>query len=299
MSAVRKQLGTAKPDKTPSTPGPKDKSKSPAKAKGPPSTPAKQPKAKDVTAIRGRFNPLPPDAVGARLLVLLQAEYVMKKVHLKEAWEGPEGWRFDELCAVVACRMGEGFVDEGERVVANRVEANRDAKLIARINERTPLLFEENLSGRVATPEAFEVLLILGLGAPGCLIALDNNLTDTDALAKALGEALRTNPNNDPTGPGVHAKVNARTFERAKNNVLKRYAEHLHNQETRRSKMGADGEVKPVRIRRRTQTELLRKALKRFAIPPVASGNARLLNAAFKKAGLRPPAKWSAAPGGQ
>ena len=291
MSAARKPQGAAKPDKTPAT------SKAKAGPKAESSTPAKQ--AEDVPSTRGRFNPLPPDEVGPRLLVKLQAEHVMNKVHLKEAWEGPEGWRFEELCAVVACRLGEGFVDEGEREVASRVEASRDAKLIARIRDRTPMLFDETPSGRVARPDAHEVLLILGLGAPGCLIELDKNLTDTGALAKTLGEALRTNPNNDPAGPGVPAKVNSRTFERAKKNVLERYAEHLRRQEARRVRLGTGVAVKPVRTRRRTQAELLRKALERFAIPPVASGDAGLANAAFRKAGLRPHGKWCAPPGGQ
>ena len=48
------------------------------------------------------LNPLPPDAVGGRLLVRLQAEHVMTKQKLKEAWEGPEGWRFEDVCAVSA-----------------------------------------------------------------------------------------------------------------------------------------------------------------------------------------------------
>jgi hypothetical protein len=79
MSAARKPHGAAKPDKTPAPP----------KAKAGPKV-----KDKNVPATRGRFNPLPHDEVGPRLLVKLQAEHVMKKVHLKEVWEGSEGWRF-------------------------------------------------------------------------------------------------------------------------------------------------------------------------------------------------------------
>jgi hypothetical protein len=218
-----------------------------------PTTAAKVPASKTAKPREARkLNPLPEDEVGPRLLVRLHAEKVMTKVRLKEKWEDVLGWDFDDLCAVVADALGQGYMADGEEVRLNRVIKFRDPKVIERIRKyASPALVDTANEIETILSEAYEGLLILGLGTPAFPITIGREYTESGELAVALAEIMEVDV----------GRVNARTFERAKQNVRELYATHLVKQEQRRSKRESSKPNAPLTVPGRSQSSLLREAI--------------------------------------
>ena len=202
------------------------------------------------------LNPLPLEEVGPRLLVRLQAEYVMKKLKLKERWEDPLGWDFDDLCAVVASTLGKGFMIKGETDLVKKVKKFRSEKTIRQIEELAkPPEDQLNNKGKLKS-EFYDLALILGLGTTKFAVQGDPNLSKTGQLSDALSKAFKAD----------HSKVSDRVWERAKRNAVKRYAQHLEKTEERRKRLGPPIPKKQVVKHARSNISLLREVFGQLAL---------------------------------
>ena len=235
---------------------------------------------------RRSLNPLPENEVGGRLLVRLQAEKIMKKLHLKERWEHPDGWDFNDLCAVVAHAMGEEYTQPGEDLVVDRVITSRSEKLIEKIRVRaTPKLIDTAGGSETLMPEVYEGLLILGLGTKEIPINLSSNAIGTTKLAEDLAKLMEVKK----------SRVNARVFERAKRNVKTRYEDHMHRQAARellRVAISIQKRKPKVKTPGRSQRSLLQEAIGKLTLEGslLAPDNKRLVQGFLASIGINPPA---------
>ncbi len=206
--------------------------------------------------VRGRYlgtNPLPEGECGPRLLVRLQAEKVIEKLKLKEKWEVEDGWDFEDLCAVVACALGENFVLPGEPKRAASVRATLSPSILKRIEAKAnPDIVHE--TGEVVSlePEVYQGYLILGLGHSE--MPLDRSVTATEGLTIALAKYMDVKV----------SKVTSGTFARAKRVAFQRYQAHLEKQ-AKREQMTAVSPADGSGLERISATDLLRGALGKLA----------------------------------
>jgi hypothetical protein len=251
------------------------------------SAPDSQQETAPTTTPGGRYcrNPLPEDAVGDRLLVELQAEKIMEKLHLKEKWEGPNGWDFADLCAVVACALGENFIQPGEKELAANAISKRKPRLIANISKKASPALVTDDSTESVLPETFQGVLILGLGTPKFPIKLtEENYSDTVKLQMALAELMEVQ----------ESRVNLRSFEEAKRQVRQRYNEHQVKQAEREKRRVTSAPNKKAKVSGRSQTSLLTEAFGKLAregklMSSDSSGPTNVATKAFLQAGLPLP----------
>lgn len=195
-----------------------------------------------------RLNPLPEDEVGENLLVKLLAEKAMKKAHLKEKWEGADGWDFDDLCAVVANEIG--IATPGQKVTALKVGRGCHSQIMAKIRKyASPPIVEGDDGAETLRPEIYEGPLILGLGTPLIPMPERPELSETATLAQGLADIMDVDV----------SRVNPRTFETAKKNVCKRYSEHMAKQKERDARKGSSPIRKVVVKTTRTQASMVRE----------------------------------------
>jgi len=180
---------------------------------------------------KGIYNPLPPEEVGIKLLVKLQAERVREKLGLKEAWEEEDGWRFDDLCAVVAAAIAASTADEwGDHEAAGRMLAQRRdtvTKILkqAKLDRLFPVDRPEPKPGKGTKLPIFE-LLVLGLGHLQFPTQPSKKLSVAGGLAGALADLLEI--------PSEHVK--AEWFQRPLRQARDEYAEHLDCMQLRSDK---------------------------------------------------------------
>ena len=207
----------------------------------------------------------------------------MEKLKLKEKWEASDGWDFNDLCAVVACALGENFVLPGERKRAESLKAKLSRPFVKRIEAKAhPDIV--HVAGEVVSlrPEVYQGYLILGLGHSQ--MPIDPALSDVDGLTKALADYMKVSV----------AKVAKGTFPRAKREVYNRYQHHLANQE-RRAEFVA---MSPQNAERRglPQSRLfdavrLKMESGGLSHGPGSAGDDARMGEVFLKAGLKPPSR--------
>lgn len=169
-------------------------------------------------SVSKQINPLPAKKVGPRLLVRLQAEKVIIKAGLKESWEDEGGWDFDDLCALVACLLGNDYAHEREKVEAGRVLSRDMDQLSGILKWARPKGFTvAEREGQSIPSDAYEAGLILGIGTDRLPIPGTEKFTSEARLVTGLAKLLQVRED----------VINARNFEYAKRKVKERYEEHL------------------------------------------------------------------------
>lgn len=174
----------------------------------------------------GRYqgpNPLPEGVPGPDLLVDLMTERAIDGCGIKENWEEPGGWDYEDLRAIVACALGESYSTEQDRERMSVVEKRTLKSVMKDIRKYgAPPLNQGEGPGESFTTEVYCAALILGLfdstNPPDV-----RKTTESGAMTDEFAE-LMTVPVN---------KVKDRPFEYAKKKVMERYQKHLERQRRR------------------------------------------------------------------
>ena len=178
--------------------------------------------AKTVGKASGKVvaNPLPAGVPGEQLLVDLTTERVIHKLRLKEDWEEPGGWLFEDVRALVVCAMGDSIKSAADQARADVVAKRTYRPLLKKINKIAMVPLDDAITGE-PTPENLQASLIAGIFDESN--ALPGNLTESAELIQEFAASAKV-PSPKP-----------RAFETAKRAVWKRYQLHVQRQAARKA----------------------------------------------------------------
>lgn len=233
-------------------------------------------------------NPLPVGVAGPDLLVDLMTERAIVKCDIKENWEEPGGWEYEDLRAFVACALGESYSTDQDRERMAVLEKRTQKALMKEIRKcGAPPLMQGDGPGEGVSPEAYYAVLILGMF---------DSTNPSDATKNTEGGAMGL---EFADLMEVHGhKVKDRPFEHAKRVVMDRYRKHLERRQRRiefRSSqaLNVGGELDQESLAHDQVFDLVLRQLVRgdFSVLKLAPERQKEVNGFLMRLGIKPPGK--------